>query len=142
MGPVQERAIETVILLRHVHWVRPYGSAVWNASPCGSALASGHRTASHGRVRHNCWAQSDLGRRGSSSDLDAGDAALGNGCSDGHCVLAESDQGKDAGGHTLDGLLHVLAEMVYLRLRLDLPLGKLLVPGWQRLQEEVELAPD
>ena len=111
MGAVQERAIETAFLLSYVHWVRPYGSAMSSelrVSPYGR----------RGRVRHNCRAHSDLRRRWPSSDLDAGEAALRNGRSDGHRVPAESDQGKEAGSRTLDRLLHVLAEMAHLRLRL------------------------
>jgi hypothetical protein len=106
MGAVQERAIEAV-LLGHVHRVRPYGGA----------LATRHRTAWCGRIRLDGRAESDLVRHGPrGGDLDAGDAALGNGCSDGHRVLADSDQGKKAGSRTLDGLLHVLAEVAHLRL--------------------------
>ena len=64
MGTVQEQAIETILLLRHVHWVRPYESAMWNTSPYRSALASGHQTALHGWVQHDRWAQSNPGRTG------------------------------------------------------------------------------
>ena len=87
-----------------------------NASPYGRALVSGHRTASHRWVRHDCQAHSNLRWRWPSSDLDVGEAALWNGCSDGHRVPPKSDRGKKAGGCTLDCLLHILAEMVHLRL--------------------------
>ena len=83
MGTVQEWAIE-MVLPRHLQWVRPYGSAMRNASPYGSALASGHRTTLHRQVRHDCWARSNLGWHRPSSDLDAGDAALGDRRSDGY----------------------------------------------------------
>ena len=83
MGMVQEQAIE-MVLPRHLQWVRPYGSAMWNASPYGSALASGHQTTLHQRVWHDCWAQSNLGWHRPSSDLDVGDTALGDRCSDGY----------------------------------------------------------
>ena len=76
MGTVQEQAIETILLLRHVHWVRPYESAMWSTSPYRSALASGHQTALHRWVQHDRWAHRP------SSDLDVGDAALGDGRSD------------------------------------------------------------
>ena len=119
---VQEQAIEMALLLSYEHWLRPYGSTMasrpWNASPYGRALVSGHRTASHRRVWHDCRAHSNLRWRWPSSDLDVGEAALWNGCSDRHRVPTKSDRGKKAGGHTLDCLLHILAEMAHLRLRL------------------------
>ena len=89
-------------------------SGPWNASPYGRTLVSGHWTASHGRVWHDCWVHFNLRQRWPSSDLDAGEAALWNGHSDGHHVPAKSDQGKN---------------VPWTAFSFGLPSGKSLAPG-------------
>ena len=113
-GEAEESAVKVA---KRKGWTETHASEL-RVSPYGR----------RGRVRHNCRAHSDLRRRWPSSDLDAGEAALWNGRSDGHRVPVESDQGKEAGSCTLDCLLHVLAEMARLRC-FGLPLGKSLAPG-------------
>ena len=95
----------TVKVAKRKGWTETHASEL-QVSPYGR----------RGRVQHNCRAHSDLRWRWPSSDLDAGEAALWNRCSDGHCVPAKSNQGKEVGSCTLDRLLHVLAEMACLRL--------------------------
>ena len=108
-GEAEESAVKVA---KRKGWTETYASEL-RVSPYGR----------RGRVRYNCWAHSDLRRRWPSSDLDVNEAALWNGCSDGHHVPTESDQGKEAGSCTLDCLLHVLAEMAHLQLWLaaDMP---------------------
>ena len=102
---MQERAVEAV-LLSQVHRVRPYGGAV-------------HRTASYGRVRFDSRAHAELmRRRARGGDLDTCHAALGHGRTDSHRVPPDANKGKEARCRALHGLLHVLAEVSHLRLRL------------------------
>ena len=104
---MQERAVETV-LLRHAHRLRPDGVAA-------------HRSTSHVRVRFNSRAHAELVRhRTRGRDLDARHAALGYWRTDGQRVPADSNECKEARCRALHGLLHVLADVSHLRLRLTI----------------------